>query len=279
MSPDTARRFRDAKIVGIVNITRDSFSDGGRYLDPARAVEHARQLVADGADLLDLGPASSHPDAESVPASEEIRRLEPVATALLADGIPLSVDSPLPETQLWAASHGFAQLNDIRGFPDPETVRGLAEASCQLVVMHSIQGDVRADRRAADPQTVRDGVARFFERRCAELEAAGIARSRLILDPGMGFFLGSTPAPSIAVLQELDVLAERFGLPIYVSVSRKSFLGVLTDRPTDRRGSATLAAELFAIEHGASFVRTHDPGALRDGCRVLAALHAPAGSH
>ncbi|MEQ8765818.1 MAG: dihydropteroate synthase [Planctomycetota bacterium] len=272
MTPSLASRFRDVKIAGIVNVTRDSFSDGGRYFAPEDAIAHARFLMEDGADLIDLGPASSHPKAESVPAEEEIRRLTEVADALLADGIPLSVDSPLGETQLWAAARGFAQINDIRGLPDPEVNRRLADYDCDLVVMHSIQRGVRADIQEKDPAQVVAGVHDYFETRIQELTDAGIARDRLILDPGMGYFLGDGPPPSIAMLQDLPRLHRHFELPLYVSVTRKSFLGKLTGRPTERRGAATLAAEIYAVAQGTNWIRTHDAGALKDACRVQAVL-------
>jgi dihydropteroate synthase type 2 len=267
------------RIVGILNLTRDSFSDGGRYLDPTRAVEQARRLVADGADVVELGPASSHPDAEHVAPEEEIRRLEAVAPQLLEAGISIGVDSYRFETQRWCIEQGFGYLNDIQGFADARIWESLAAASCEVVVMHSIQRLGPATRDAYDAATIVDEIELFFEKRIADLEAAGIRRERILLDPGMGFFLGKDPEPSIAVLRALPRLRSRFAIPVLVSVSRKSFLGALCvaepggrKRAIEDRLAATLTAELFAARMGVDAIRTHDVRALRDALRVESAL-------
>ena len=258
-------------IFGIVNITSDSFSDGGKFLTPEAAIGHAHKLVADGADVIDLGPASSNPDAAPVSAATEIARIAPVLDALLADGIRISLDSYQPETQAYALSRGVAYLNDIRGFPDPAFYPRLAEVETPLVVMHSIQ-DGQADRRDAPPGDIISHIARFFEARIEALTRAGVARERIILDPGMGFFLGSSPRTSFEVLARFGELKAQFGLPVLLSVSRKSFLRKVTGRAPGEAGPATLAAELKAIEAGADLIRTHEPAALRDGLAVLSAL-------
>src|SRR3984885_12700033 len=183
------------RIVGIVNITEDSFSDGGCYLDPAVAVAHARSLRADGADIIELGPAASHPDSAPVPVAEERRRLAPVLEQLAADGVPVSVDSYRPETLRFAISAGAACLNDIHGVDDPGLYPVLAASRCRLVVMHAVQATGAATRVVTDPAAVRNGMCRFFARRLAALQAAGIGRGRLVLDPGLGYFLGSNPRP------------------------------------------------------------------------------------
>ena len=256
------------RLVGIVNLTEDSFSDGGRYLDPDRALQHAKQLRSDGADVIDLGAASSHPDAQTVAPREEIRRLEPVVQALLADAVPISVDSFRSETQAWALERGVDYLNDIHCFGDAALYARLARSSCKLIVMHSIQTRGIAVRRTTDPAEVWDGVVAFFDTRLSELEAAGIDPARLVLDPGMGFFLGANAESSLHVLRKLPELRQRFGRPLLVSVSRKSFLGTITGRGPSGRGAATLAAELFAIAQGADLIRTHDVRALRDALQV-----------
>ena len=251
-------------IFGIVNITSDSFSDGGRYLAPDAAIAQARKLMAEGADVIDLGPASSNPDAAPVSSDTEIARIAPVLDALKADGIPVSLDSYQPATQAYALSRGVAYLNDIRGFPDAAFYPQLAKSSAKLVVMHSVQ-DGQADRREAH-------IAAFFDARIAALTGAGIKRNRLVLDPGMGFFLGAAPETSLSVLARFDELRLRFDLPVLLSVSRKSFLRALTGRGPGDVGAATLAAELAAAAGGADFIRTHEPRPLRDGLAVLAAL-------
>jgi dihydropteroate synthase type 2 len=266
------------KLLGIVNITEDSFSDGGRYLDTAAAIAAARRLVAEGADVIDLGAAASNVAAKPVPPEDEIRRLEPVIAALQADGIAISVDSFAPETQRFALHCGVDFLNDIQGFPNPALYPVLAAARCRLVVMHAVQGRGRAQHVALPAAEIWSRIEEFFAARIAALETGGVSRDRLILDPGMGFFLSSDATASLCVLARLDRLKRRFGVPVLVSVSRKSFLGAVTGhREPGALGPATLAAELYAAAKGADFIRTHDPGALRDALKVMAALDAENG--
>jgi dihydropteroate synthase type 2 len=260
-------------LFGILNITEDSFSDGGRYLDPDAALAGARQLVADGAEIIDLGAAASNIDAKPIAPDEEIRRLAPVIASLQGDRVAVSVDSFAPETQRFALRAGVEYLNDIQGFPYPTLYPELAASHCRLVVMHAVHGRGRAQLMAVPPTEIWGRIEAFFTARIAVLEAGGVARNRLILDPGMGFFLGSEAAASLCVLRGLDRLKRRFGLPVLVSLSRKSFLAAVTGRQDPaRRGAATLAAELYAAANGADYIRTHDPAALRDGLRVVAAL-------
>jgi dihydropteroate synthase type 2 len=260
------------RLVGVVNITQDSFSDGGRYLAPEDALAHARRLRSEGADVVELGPASSHPDARRVSAEEERRRLAPVIQQLVAENIPVSVDSLLPETQRFALAQGAAYLNDIQGFPEPDLYPTLATADCKLVVMHSVQRRGPATRVTTDAALVWASIDRFFTERLTALQAAGVQRERLIIDPGLGFFLGSNPEPSLAVLGGLGHLKAWFGLPVLVSPSRKSFLRRLTGRDTAHIGPATLAAELHAVWQGVDYIRTHDVAALRDALTILDAL-------
>ena len=265
------------RIFGIVNLTEDSFSDGGRFLDPAAALAQARALLAAGADIVDLGAAASNVDAKPVSAGEEMRRLEPLLTALAADGAAVSVDSFLPAVQRFAIARGVAFLNDIEGFPDPAFYPELAAANCRLVVMHAAQGRGRAQRIELSAAEVWGRIAAFFAERVAALEQAGVARGRIVIDPGMGFFLSSRPEASLSVLSRLGELKRMFGLPVLVSVSRKSFLRAVAGHSSAAElGAATLAAELYAAEQGADYIRTHDTEALVDGLRVTAALRAAA---
>jgi dihydropteroate synthase type 2 len=266
----------DPRLVGIVNITADSFSDGGRYLDPAAALAHARRLRAEGADVIELGPAASHPGSAPVAAAEERRRLAPVLEQLVLDGIPVSVDSFLPGTLRFAACAGAACLNDIHGFGDPRLYPVLAASRCRLIVMHSVQGSGPATRVATDPAAVWAGIRQFFAGRLAALQAAGISRDRLVIDPGLGYFLGSTPGPSLAALARIRELKDAFGLPVLVSPSRKSFLRAVTGRDISHAGPATLAAEIFAAFQGADYIRTHDVAAARDALTLLAAIRREA---
>jgi len=249
-------------ILGILNITEDSFSDGAKYLDPVAAIAHGRALVADGAGVLDLGAASSNPESKGVAPKIEIGRLEPVVSAL--KDVALSIDSFSLPVQRWALAQGVAYINDIHGFADTSLYPELAGSSAKLIVMHAVQEQGAATRVDVAPEIIMSRIAKFFEARLSGFERAGIARSRLIIDPGMGFFLGTDPRTSFTVLANLARLKARFGLPILVSVSRKSFLRRLTGRDVRSTAAVSLAAELFAIRQGADYIRTHAPGALRD---------------
>lgn len=260
------------QIVGIVNITEDSFSDGGLHLAPEDALAHARRLRSDGADIIELGPASSHPDAARVTAEEEQRRLAPVIGQLISEGIPVSVDSFLPETQRFAVSWGATCLNDIHGFPDRDLHKSLATADCRLVVMHSVQAKGPATKVKTDPGAICTSIDRFFTERLGALQAAGIEEERLIIDPGLGYFLGSNPEPSLVVMAGLGRLEARFGAAVLVSPSRKSFLRSITGRDLPDIGPASLAAELCAASQGVDYIRTHDVAALRDALTVHSAI-------
>lgn len=264
-----------AQIFGILNITEDSFSDGGKYLAPDAALARARLLAKD-ADVLDIGGASSHPDAKAVSADVEIARLNSVLPALKRDGIKVSVDTFAPEVQKWALEQNVDYINDIQGFPEPSLYPVLAASSAKLIVMHSVAGRGPATRAEIPHSEIFARVCTFFDQRIAALTKAGIARDRLILDPGMGFFLGADPANSLTILDRLPELKARYGQPVLVSVSRKSFLRKITGRSAAEAGAASLSAELYAVRQGADHIRTHEPRALRDALAVEAALASPA---
>ena len=259
-------------LFGILNITEDSFSDGRRFLVPEAALAHARALSEAGADALDLGAASSNPEAMPVAPDIEIGRLAPVVRALKAAGTPVSIDSFSLPVQRWALREQVEFVNDIAGFPHAELYPELAASNARLIVMHSVQGGPSALRLAVSADEILDRVLRFFDARLAALEKAGVVRDRLIVDPGMGFFLGTVPEASYAVLRAIPVLKSAFGRPVLVSVSRKFFLRVLTGRTPGEAGAASLAAELFAVRMGADFIRTHDPGGLKDALTVTGVL-------
>jgi dihydropteroate synthase type 2 len=261
-----------AQIFGILNVTDDSFSDGGRFLSPDAAIAHAELLAASGADVIDIGAASSNPKSAAVPPDIEIARLAAVIPALKARGLKVSVDTFSLPVQRWALKEGVDFLNDIHGFPDDALYPELARSACGLVVMHMVQEDGVAVGMDVPTSEILDRVSRFFDHRIAALTAAGVARDRIILDPGMGFFLGSDPQNSFEILRRLPDLKARYGLPLLVSVSRKSFLR--NGRPpggADVAG-ASLAAELFAQANGATHIRTHAPGPLRAGLKTLKAI-------
>ena len=259
-------------ILGILNITEDSFSDGAKYLEQEVALAHARMLIAGGADVLDIGAASSKPDAMPVAGNIETSRLAPIVAAMKESGVAISIDTFAPEVQRWAVGRGVDYINDVRGFPDAGLYPALAESSAKLIVMHSVEGMGPATRVHVPAETLMDRILGFFEERVAALETAGIARERIILDPGMGLFLGTDRDASFAVLRGLPALKRAFGLPVLVSVSRKSFLRRLTGRDVTEAGAVSLAAELFALLQGADYIRTHEPKPLKDALAVWSAL-------
>jgi len=262
----------NVQLMGIVNITEDSFYDGGLYLKTEDAVERCKTLVEQGAAIIDLGAASTHPDAQPVPPAEEIKRLAPVIHHIRDLGAKISIDTFHPEVQRFAISEEVDYLNDIQGFPDESLYEELAAAKCNLIVMHSVQRKGKATRVESDPQMLFDEILEFFYKRTEALMKAGVDRSRFILDPGMGFFLGSKPESSLVVLKRLNLLRTEFDLPVMVSVSHKSFLGMLSGREPKERGAATLAAELYATLNGAEYIRTHHVAPLHDAMKIWCAI-------
>jgi len=263
------------KILGILNITEDSFSDGGKFLVSEAALAQAQKLMADGADVLDIGAASSNPNAKPVAPEIEIMRLSAVLPALRAKGVPVSIDTFNPAVQRFALAQKVDYLNDIHGFPDDALYPALAASPAKLIVMHMVQEGDAAIRTEVPAAEIFGRVTRFFDARIKALLAAGIARERLILDPGMGQFVGADPQNSLILLRRLPELRARYGLPLLVSVSRKGFLRKLTGQPIEKIGPATLAAELFAAGQGADIIRTHDAAALRGGLKILESLKEP----
>tara|TARA_B100001778_G_scaffold185127_1_gene152461 strand:- start:142 stop:966 length:825 start_codon:yes stop_codon:yes gene_type:complete len=268
-------------LLGIVNITTDSFSDGGQYLQPQSLEEHILKLCEGGCPILDLGAASSNPAANPVDTELEIERLNLALEIIqrlkeksqISRDVEVSIDTFNPEVQKFALDQNIDYLNDITGFPEREMHPTLAASSCRLIIMHSIQRGIANETRVS-PDLILDQIRSFFQKRLQELETAGISRKRLILDPGMGFFLGSDPECSYRVLRNLQSLKEEFGLPLLVSVSRKSFLGAITGTPPQRRWAETLACELYLAEQKVEYIRTHDPEAIY---RALAIQQAIAG--
>jgi dihydropteroate synthase len=261
------------KIMGILNITEDSFSDGGQFLDPEMALKKAEQLINDGAAIIDIGAASSNPETKPVPWQVEIDRLNPVIDRLHSRNVPISIDAFNPIVQKHVIEKGIQYLNDIQGFPDPEIYPELADSDCKLIVMHSVQRLGPATVVETKPEKVFRGIIEFFEQRLNALYDAGISLERIILDPGMGFFLGSNPGSSIYVLKNIKALKDRFRLPVLVGVSRKSFLGsIVGGRTALERGPATLAAEIYLCQEGVDYIRTHDVMALHDTLKVYRAL-------
>lgn len=259
------------QIVGVLNVTPDSFSDGGRFLETDRAVEHGRALVRAGADLIDVGGDSTRPGSEGVSAEVELERVLPVIRALAKEGVKLSIDTSKALVAARALEAGAVVVNDVSGGRfDPEILAVVAHTQAPMILMHT-RGWPRDMNRGSwiYEGGVAQAVARSLEASVSRAVEAGIARDRLIVDPGIGF--GKTVAENIDLLAGLDVLA-RLGRPIMIGTSRKSFLGHLTGRGVEDREFGTAATVALAIARGADFVRVHDVEHMADVVRVSDAL-------
>jgi dihydropteroate synthase len=254
--------------MGVVNVTPDSFSDGGRYLDPKAAIGRAKALIEEGADILDIGAESSRPGAAGVSAQEELSRLMPVLEGLSDCAIPVSVDTVKPEVMRAAIAAGASMINDIGALRAPGALETVAASEVGVCLMH-MQGEPRTMQRAPAYRDVVAEVRAFLAERVAAAEGAGIARERIVIDPGFGF--GKTVAHNFELLRNLDRIAA-LGPPVAAGWSRKSTLGAVTGRAADERLAASLAAALLAVQRGARIVRVHDVAATRDALAVLAAL-------
>jgi dihydropteroate synthase len=252
-------------LVGVLNVTPDSFSDGGRFLDPQSAVAHARRLMAEGADILDIGAESTRPygDAVAVPLEEERARLAPVLPAAIALGVPVSIDTLKAPIAAWALDQGAAIVNDVWGLQgDPAMAAVVAEHRVPVIIMHN--------RKTADPAIdIISDVTAFFRRSLDIAARAGIARERIVLDPGIGF--GKTPEQSIACIARLGAWHE-FGLPLLVGASRKRFINAVVPSDPSERIGGSLAAHLLAVENGARLIRAHDVGPTAQALAVAAAI-------
>jgi len=255
-------------VMGIVNLTPDSFSGDGLAGNLDRAVGQARQQIDAGADLLDIGAESSRPGAAPTSLEEERRRLMPVLEALGDCGIPISVDTYKPEVMREALAHGASMINDIYALRMPGALDAVARSDCAICLMH-MQGDPLGMQDGPAYTNVVSTVRAFLEARVAVAGAAGIAKDRLILDPGFGF--GKTLEHNLELLRHFAQLSIA-GLPLLAGLSRKSMLGAITSRPVDRRLAASVAAAVLAVQRGANIVRVHDVEETRDALAVRAAL-------
>ena len=258
-------------VMGIVNVTPDSFSDGGLYLDPAAALAHAVELLEQGADILDIGGESTRPGADPVAAEEELRRVIPVIHGLRerSIAIPISIDTSKASVAAAAIEAGASLVNDVTALrADPEMAGVVAGAPVDVCLMH-MQGEPRTMQENPRYGDVVSEVKSFLEERMAAAMAAGIQEDRILLDPGIGF--GKNVAHNVELLRRLGEIAE-LGRPVLVGPSRKRFLGTLTGgREVQERLPATIAACVVALEHGAAIFRVHDPAPVRDALRVAAA--------
>lgn len=255
-------------VMGVVNVTPDSFSDGGRFLDRSKAVDHARQLVAEGAAILDIGGESTRPGAAEVSVDEELRRVVPVVEALADVGAVISVDTSKPEVMKAAAAAGAGLINDVRALGLPGALKAAAETGCAVCLMH-MQGDPRTMQVAPSYGNVVTEVKAFLLDRAQSCRAAGIPQERLALDPGFGF--GKTLEHNAALLRELDTYGDT-GMPLVVGLSRKSMLQKILGRPVGERLYGSLALAVMAVMKGAHIVRAHDVAATSDALKTVAAI-------
>nr|WP_244553271.1 dihydropteroate synthase [Bradyrhizobium erythrophlei] len=250
--------------MGVLNITPDSFSDGGRFLAPESAMAQARRMAAEGADIIDIGAESTRPyGSKPISADEEIQRLRPILADVAALGIPVSIDSMKPVVVAWALDNGAAIANDVWGLQrDRDMAKLIAERRCPVVIMHN--------RDRADPAIdIMTDVTEFFLHSLEIAATAGISREHIALDPGIGF--GKTPEQSMMVLARLKQFSS-FGLPLLVGASRKRFIAAVTPSEPDQRLGGSIAAHLIAAEAGARIIRTHDVSQTLQALRVASAI-------
>ena len=255
--------------MGIVNVTPDSFSDGGLFLDAARAIDHGRELAAAGADLLDVGGESTRPGAAAVSAAEELERVVPVVAGLAATGAPISIDTSKAEVAAAALDAGAEIVNDVTAFrADPDIAGLCADRRCAVVLMHML-GDPRTMQDDPRYEDVVNDVAAFLSERIELAITAGVEEERIWIDPGIGF--GKTVEHNLVLLRRLGELAE-LGRPIVIGTSRKRFLGAITGREVGDRVGGTIASNVMALEAGAHVFRVHDVAEARQALDAAAVI-------
>jgi len=256
-------------VMGIVNVTPDSFSDGGHHLQRDAALAHAHQLIEEGADILDIGGESTRPGALPVSAQEELDRIMPVIEGLRGAPVPVSVDTCKSEVMRAALATGVSMVNDINALRHPDALAAVAASSAAVCLMH-MKGSPQTMQQQPQYQDVVAEVLQFLRERMAAVQAAGIARERIVVDPGFGF--GKTLAHNLALLRDLGAFGE-LGVPVLAGLSRKSMLGTITGQDVEYRVSASVAAALLAVQRGARMVRVHDVGATVDALKVWQAVN------
>jgi len=255
--------------MGIVNVTPDSFSDGGKHLQRDAALAHAQQLITEGADILDIGGESTRPGARPVSIQEEMDRVLPVIEELRDAAVPISIDTFKPEVMLAAVAAGAQMINDINALQDAAAMNAVAASHVAVCLMHK-QGNPQTMQEQPVYQNAVAEVRAFLGERIAAAEAAGIQRDRIVIDPGFGF--GKTLAHNLALLQGLNELTA-LGVPVLAGLSRKSMLGALTGQDVAQRLPASVAAALIAVQRGANIVRVHDVRATVDALKILNAVN------
>ena len=252
-------------VMGVLNVTPDSFSDGGRFQSLEFALARAEEMIAEGADLIDIGGESSRPGAPTLPLDEELRRVMPALYALRDLGKPLSVDTYKPEVMREAIIAGADMINDINGFRAPGALEAVAGSDCALCVMH-MQSTPETMQQNPDYDDVVAEVIAFLRARVDAMLAAGIERQRICIDPGFGF--GKTVEHNYALLRHIGRMRDELGLPVLAGLSRKSMIGAVTGRPVEQRLAGSLAGALAAVAHGARIVRVHDVAETVDAFKV-----------
>lgn len=255
-------------VMGVVNVTPDSFSDGGKFLERSKAVDHARKLIEEGAAILDIGGESTRPGADLVSVEEELRRVVPVVEALAGTGAVISVDTSKPEVMRAAAAAGAGLINDVRALAMPGALQAVAESGCAVCLMH-MQGDPRTMQAAPSYGDVVTEVKAFLMQRAQSCRAAGIPAERISIDPGFGF--GKTLEHNAALLRGLNAFGDT-GMPLVVGLSRKSMLGKILGRPAGERLYGSLALAVMAAMKGAHIVRAHDVAATVDALKTVSAI-------
>ena len=262
-------------IMGVVNITPDSFSDGGKFFELQQARDHAETLIAEGADVLDIGGESTRPGAAPVSLEEERRRVLPLLEHFAGRNIPISIDTHKPALMRDAVAAGAAMVNDVSGFRNAEDFEAVADSDTGICIMH-MQGEPRTMQQNPRYDNVTGEVRDYLATRVMAAEAAGIARERIVIDPGFGF--GKTLAHNLKLLRELREIGS-IGCAVLAGLSRKSMLGKITGRDTAERIHASVAAALIAVQNGAHIVRVHDVAATRDALAIWEAVRQNAGVH
>jgi dihydropteroate synthase len=258
-------------IMGIVNVTPDSFSDGGTYFDAPRAIAHAHTLIEEGADIIDIGAESTRPGARYISPEEELDRLLPVLEGLRDVGVPISVDTYKAEVMRTVLARGVSMINDVTALQGPGATDAVRGSNCAVCLMHS-KGTPQTMQNLAQYEDVVSEVKLFLEQRVRACEAVGIARQRIVIDPGFGFAKRSIH--TLALMRELPALAA-LGVPVLTGISRKSTLGKITGKADAERVTASVAAALLMAQRGAAIVRVHDVAQTRDALRVLQAIQDP----
>jgi dihydropteroate synthase len=255
--------------MGIVNVTPDSFSDGGQHLQRDAALAHAQQLIQEGADILDIGGESTRPGASPVSLQEELDRVLPVIEGLRGAPVPVSVDTCKAEVMRAVLAAGASMINDINALQQPEAYAAVAASDAAVCLMH-MQGSPQGMQMQPHYQDAVGEVKEFLRARILAVEAAGVARERIVIDPGFGF--GKTLAHNLDLLRNLDALNE-LGVPVLAGLSRKSMLGAITGQDVERRMPASVAAALLAVQRGARMVRVHDVRATVDVLKLWDAVN------